>query len=86
MKEKSIKFICERCGKKASILKRIIDKDPICGKICFDCLYEDKLKAEAKARDEIKKRQDKCYHNWYVLRDGDYDVLVCAICEKKIYP
>lgn len=89
---KNIRFICERCGKKSKRLKRIVDKKPITGRICWECLVEEEKKKEAKANLTMLKKREKlqksCKHNWYVLGLGgeDGDVLLCSKCEKRIYP
>ena len=95
MFEENIKFICEKCGEKSKRLKRIVDKDPIAGWICWECLKKER--EEESARKELiewkrrEKLQKECKHEWYILRESyglnDYcDILKCPKCGKKIHP
>ena len=76
-------FICKRCKEEEWYWSDFTEllKDMI----CINCRKKEREKEEEKEDQLLKERQDKCNHQWFVLKDGECDFLKCPKCDKNCY-
>lgn len=77
---KKINYVCKSCGRVDWFWK---DLSPMT--VCHDCSQKKADEEFHRERKKIDAKQKHCQHVWYILNDGEIDVLLCPKCDKRKY-